>query len=470
MIAWDAFVTYILKPTVNIKLIVLSIFASSFLLRRTSMLQSLQRSSQKLSTKKMLFAVLLLAFSVRLFWVLWSPHIPPASITEDGHMWRQAQELAAGKGFRWVEGEYTARRPVGYPFFLSMLVRIFGPRLLIAELFQVLFCTINVYLLYFIGKKIRSELFGISVAFIYAFYPTAVMSVKLLMDEHLFMLLWLWGICFLIDDYQVPSYKKLSLASLIIGVSAYFRTYSALTPPAVFLAWFLGKKSGAEAFKRGILSMVIILLCAVPWGVRNYYRLGTFVPYTALLGWHLYYSNNPTADIRYPVNPDLAHGGDPEFLSAKTDVERDYAGRHAAWRWIKKNPSLFLQKALARAFYMHGLNREGWVVDDNFTTLKPERQMPSPKFLKNLHKTEQYYYVTVFWFAVVGFVLLCSNWVKNMDSRGFIYILLILSIYIVFTAIALNHRKYRFVIEPFFCILAVEALRRAFSPINTKHS
>ena len=463
MIAWNAFITYIFTPAENIKVIAFLILLAALLLRRTRTLRGFFDYIYGASYDNALFVILIAAFLLRLGWVMWSPHVPPAAITEDAYILRHATEIANGDGFISLEGHYTARRPIGYPLFLAILIKLFGNDLFVPQLFQVGFGVLVVFCLFALGSRLGSQTFGFLAAFLYTFYPTAVMSTKIIMDEHLFILLWLLSTLFLVADYEEPSYKKVIVAGLCLGISAIFRTYSLITVPIAFLVWFFVKGDFLKAFFRGVILASLVILCAAPWAIRNYYRLGSPIFYTSLLGVHLYYANNPTSDVRYPINPGLDKGGDKAFLTAQTEPERDKAGQRAAFHWIKQHPGLFLQKAVGRVCYMLGFNNEGWVVEDNFKTVEPQSRVPSPKLRKKLEKWEQYYYVFVFIFACVGMAIYFVDLRETRDSRGMSYLVLSVIFYVITTGIGLNHRKYRFVIEPLLCVLAAYGLLGSFS-------
>lgn len=462
MIAWNAFFTYILKPTTNIKVIVVTILLTAIFVRRNRRVDEVYRHLQKLPITYCLLIVLTGAFLMRLAWMLWSPHIPPAPITEELIILEHARDLAAGEGFKTRLGEWSALRPIGYPLFLAGIFKLVGENLFIPKMINVLSGTLSVFLLFQIGKQIHSNLLGLFASFAYAFYPTAIMSVSLLMDEHLFIPLWLLGIVILISDLESPAWRKFTLASIVLAVSAVIRTYSVIMVPVVFMVWLIKKEDLRKAASRCFLLAFLMFLFALPWAVRNQLRLGKPVFYTTLLGIHLYYANNPTSDVRYPVNPSREQGGDEAFLNTASEVERDLAGRKAAFQWIVKNPAIFVQKALGRSFYMLGLNREGWVIDDNFTHIRENRKPPSRRFLKFLGKFEQYYYVVVFWFGIIGILFVVAHWLQFHHSEAEIYVVTILFFYLLVTAIFLNHRKYRFSIEPFFCVLAAHCLLEAF--------
>lgn len=456
MIAWNAFYQYILEPTGNMKVLIILMLAAALILRRSVVPELIYRKFQTFSPRHALFWILLVGFGLRFFWVLWSPHVPPAAITEDENIWRHANELARGEGYLSHERNFTSYRPVGYPFFLSILIQLFGSQLWVAEFAQVLLGVGTIYGLYLMGCQLRSAGFGCMAALLFACYPPAVMATKLIADEHLFLLMWVIGIATLISDYQRPSYWKVVLAGIILGLSALVRTYSLVTIGAAFVAWGFAKRDWTSALLRTTLLGWLIFLCALPWGIRNYYRLGAFVLYTTIPGMQLYQANNPTSNVRYPVNPTIEHGCDPDFCrdEAVSEVEWDRAGRRSAWRWIRKNPGLFVQKTLGRSFYMWGLNDEGWVVWDNFNAIKEGSVPPSKWMVKKLAKTEQFAYVFLFWFFLFGLVLLFFGEIIRGEAKGWIYALMIVVLYVLVTSIALNHRKYKFALDPIFLLIA----------------
>ena len=471
MIALNSFIKYILNPASNIKIILLVFLSLSFFIRKVELKNKIYRILSKIPVKTWLIIILTLSFIIRLFWILWSQHVPPAPISEDILIFNHAKDLAAGNGFRslWT-GEPTAFRPIGYPLFLAGVFKLFGPQLAIAEFIQVAFNVLCVFCVFYISKQIVSSEFGLFAAALYAFYPTAIMSTKILLDEHLFLVLWMTSIILLVSDFQKPSLLKIIWAGLLAGLSATCRTYSIITCGIVFIAWVLTKKDLAGAIKRAVIIAVLTILCAIPWGIRNYHKIGAPVLWTTAIGTNMYFANNPTSDVRYPVNPDLEHGGDPGFLTpGLTEVQKDYAGRKAAMSWIKNNPLIFLDKMTGRIFYMLGFDSEGWVIDDNFTNLKEGAIPPSRKVKKFLAKTEQAYYVVVFLFALMGSIIFFIKWKNLGENRGLIYVIITVSLYIFATVVALNHRKYKFPIEPFLCILAAYGMIQIFfSSITTQ--
>lgn len=373
----------------------------------------------QLPIKASLSVILLASFAVRLLWILWSQHVPPAPISEDILILTHARDLSSGLGFRsyWTS-QPTAFRPIGYPLFLAGIFKLFGEQMFLAELIQVIFNVLCVLGVFYISKEAVSPHLALLAAFLYAFYPTAIMSTKILLDEHPFLVLWMLSIIFLISDLKKPSLTKVVIAGLLAGLSAVFRTYSIITCGMAFIVWVVAKRNLVEAVQRGAILFALTVLCALPWGIRNYIRLGAPVLWTTAIGTNMYFANNPTSDVRYPVNPDLEHGGDPEFLTPNlTEIQKDYAGRRSAMRWIRNNPFIFLDKMIGRIFYMMGFDPEGWVIDDNFTTVKEGTSAPSKKVKKLLMKTEQAYYVVISLFALLGSVLFFIHRSRNQMGQ-----------------------------------------------------
>jgi len=263
LIAWQSIYQYLLKPTINLKIIAVSVLVLGFWLRQRQTTVRFYERLHQLSLWPFLLFVLMLAFSTRLFWVSWSQHIPPASIVEDKLILEHAQDLAAGRGYVTEDGAPTALRPIGYPLFVASLFRVFGESMPLMEWIHVLLGVLSVFLIYYLGKQIHSEAVGIFAAFLFSIHPTAIMSTELLMDEHLFIPLWLLSLVVLLWDYHKPALWKVGLAGFILGISAEVRTYSVVTLGSGFLAVWIGKKSLKAAVLRSAVLASFIVFCAL---------------------------------------------------------------------------------------------------------------------------------------------------------------------------------------------------------------
>lgn len=463
MITWNAFYTYFIERGGNPKYAVLGILIALFVLSKTKLLDWFRVRMERISSKKWLLAVLFLAFILRLFWVLWSPYSPPAAGTEDYIMIRHAHDLADGRGYITADGAPSADRPVGYALLLAGIFKIFGENLDIVA-FMNLFCSlVTMWLIYLLGVQMKDKFTGVLGAFLLAIYPTSIFATRIVLEEHVFLPLWLGGLYLLIRDYQKPDWRKVIAAGLLFSVGAHVRTFSFAMGGVVFLMWIF-RKNFVQAVARALVVQIIILLLALPWAIRNYHKFGEPVLYTTWIGAALYFSNNDFSDVRYPVNPSLEQGGDLAFSKARTETDRNCAGKNAAIQWIKGHPSVFLQKAIGRVIYMLGITREGWIVTDNFNSIRPGRERPSGKVIKRLDKWDNDYWGIVFLLALFGLIVFFLPKEMRTHKKGLGYFFLTLLYYLSIIALTLGHRKYRFVIEPLFCILAAYGVSFFITP------
>jgi 4-amino-4-deoxy-L-arabinose transferase-like glycosyltransferase len=468
VIIWDAFYTYFLMTGERVKLFAFLILVTAFFLRKNKTAASIISSIGQIQPHLMISFILLVAVSLRVGWILWSPHIGPSAGTEDYIMLRHARELAAGQGYISTAGEFSADRPIGHALWLALIFKLFGENIWLIESLQVLFSAVAVFLVYRVARCAFSAPVSYLAAFLLAVYPPAIFATKILLEEHLFIILWLGGILILISDFQKPAWRKIISAGLLFGIAAHFRTHAFLMGALVLFAWLVLKRGFWQGFARALVVQALIIGCALPWAVRNYARLGAPILYSTWVGPAFYYANNSVSNVRYPVNPIPEEGGDMDFLTANSEVGRNRTGMKAAVEWILGHPGTFLQKSVGRAIYMLGLNREGWTVQDNFHTIREGRDPPSTFLKRQLDKMDNDYYGIIFLLSLfgVGFFLLMRRKISNWPSGC--WILMTLLYYIAICAITIGYRKYRLPIEPLFCMFAAYGIAAAWAGLKTK--
>lgn len=455
----EAFLKYFGTPAVFAKAAFIALLGLSCLRNKPAV----QKFFAFLDSSKytVLFALLLTGVGLRIAWVLYSPQAAPSAHSEDLIILRHAMDLAEGRGYVSAEGVPTAIRPVGYPFFLSLLYRLWGgERMLWMELLQAVMSGFTLFFVFRIGNQLQGPAMGLLGTALLAFSPTSIFAAKIILGEHLYLPLFLGGISFLISDLKNPRYLTLVTAAFLLGISAHVRTYSFALGAVVFIVWIMVKGNFRQAITRAFLFQVIVLLLALPWALRNSKALGSPVLYTTSIGTALYFGNNPNPD---QVNFPIEKGGDADYLQAQTEVERNQAGKRAAFRWIQENPGKFLNRVLVRIAYVLGINREQWVVTDNFHTLAPGRVPPSDAFKNRLAQLDQSYYAVIFMLAAAGLAIFIVNYIKKREAAGLWWIVMILCYYLSIIGVTLGHRKYRYPVETLFCLLAAFALNKLWN-------
>ena len=166
MIIWDTFSQYFLNTAQTYKIIVVVVIAVAILLQRTAMVQKSYEWISKQDTRKLLWVILIIAFILRIVWVLWSPQTDPSAGTEDTKILKHATDLAAGNGYIDKQGNPIARRPFAYPLFLAFLFKLFGKQIWLVEMLQVFFGVISVALVFWIGRLVANRHIALFAAFL----------------------------------------------------------------------------------------------------------------------------------------------------------------------------------------------------------------------------------------------------------------------------------------------------------------
>lgn len=411
-----------------------------------------------------------IGFFLRCLWVMVSPQSPPSPNSEDLIMIQLARDLAEDRGFVNSAGQATAVRPFAYPLLMSLVFRLLnawnlhGLALPCIEILQGFFSALVIVLLFFLGRQMVHSGVGLAAALFWTFSPTSILSAKIILDEHLFILFWLGGIYYFIKDFKRPCWKSLMAGAFLTGIASQFRTFSFAMGAVVFILGVIYKRKLFPALSRTLVTQIIILTLAVPWAVRNYYRLGSPILYTSVIGTALYFGNNPNPN---QVNNPLSQGGDPDYLLAETEVEQNAAGVRAAARWIKHHPGDFAVRFMSRILYLPSLHQKSWVVDDNFTTIAPHKVRPSEKIINLFHRLDQYYYASILTCVFLSLILLALPRTPSQDRAGLGWAFGAVLYYLFFIGLTLAHPKYRFAIEPLFYLCAAYAFRWISDPFET---
>ncbi len=309
------------------------------------------------SIRLLLIMVIILAFLLRLGWVLLKPL---RSIEKDAvHYDDIAVNLLAGKGFSLSDEHLlpadrmpdrsprpTARRPVLYPMFLAGVYKLFGRSFTAVGVVQALLGTLTVYLICLLGRMATGRApVGLIAAALSAIYLPFIRYAGSLLTETLFLFLAVLGFHYMFIALR-ESKIKWSLIAGMIGGLAFLCRPTAIGFPLVFVllvitAIKLGKRR--RPVLKSAAYLVAFLVFYSGWLARNYHTFGAFIPTFTSAGYNLFVGSYPSARGKANIPLDEHPVELRRKLEGKGEVEANRIFMHAALGNIRNHPGAYLK-------------------------------------------------------------------------------------------------------------------------------
>jgi len=273
------------------------------------------------------------AMVLRLLWIFL---VNPPQVSDFVWYYDRAVDMAKGRGYA-VNGIPTAYWPVGYPGFLGLLFRAFGPSVFLAKLANIAFYSGILILSYHISRRIfHSETAARITVLLLSFSPNHIAFTSILSTEILFAFLLLLGAVLFV--FRPGRLAWLLLSGIAWGLATLTKT-QAVFVPVIFLLLF---SSNVRSFlKSGVTVYLALLLVITPWMARNDRVLGKPLLSTNG-GIVLFIGNNPYANGEQiwdqHVTSQLDESGVGHVIFDGNEVRREEVARNLAIHYIMKNP------------------------------------------------------------------------------------------------------------------------------------
>ncbi|MGA7060935.1 MAG: glycosyltransferase family 39 protein [Candidatus Acidiferrales bacterium] len=312
--------------------------------------QSMNKALRSAATS--IWIILFVALAVRLgfMWQYQSSH-PKQAVSvipflfESGNI---AHSLATGHGFSSpfrVDTGPTAWMTPAFPLLLAGIFRLFGAYTFHAweaiVLFNILCCMLACVPIFYAGKRIGEVGLAAGAAWLWAIFPNAILiPVESMWDASVSALLVatiLWATLALAESDRMRDWCAYGLlwgATLMVNA-----TLAALLP--LLLGWraYRQQLQKRSWFGRATATLAIVVLCSVPWTIRNHMVFHHFVPLRSVLGLQLWLGNNDrTQDIfRGDLHP-IYNAGEREKYIAMGEIAYMHEKRQEAVRYMLSHP------------------------------------------------------------------------------------------------------------------------------------
>jgi 4-amino-4-deoxy-L-arabinose transferase-like glycosyltransferase len=363
-----------------------------------------------------------------------------------------AANLASGRGFVGVDGHPTAARPPLLPLALSALYRIFGVKIEVGRIFEVLLGVAVVGLTYLVAARLFSPRVALAAAALATVNPYLIFISSYLLTENLYTILLLATVLVLAKGGGLgpAGLRSLLAAGCLMGFASLTR------PNAVFLAafivpailfWDRGPALGRLTKVAALLVAIVVTI--TPWAMRNHAKLGSWVVFTTHGGITFYQSNN-----RLVCDEPSLHGSVApreslpgwETIRDANEVDGDKLAWSFARTFLRQNPGLIPRLAAEKLLRFWRLRSHA-----PWSGVKSGWWWNKSMLLGNLASRFDFgviYASLVFPFALVGVIV---------SARAYreLYILYAIIVVHVFVALAFyGSLRARIPIEPVIAIFA----------------
>jgi 4-amino-4-deoxy-L-arabinose transferase-like glycosyltransferase len=269
----------------------------------------------------------------------------------------------------------TAYSPALYCYSLVPWFALFGINFLGPRLMHAVFLAAAAWFLYRIGERLINRRVGLLAAAIWALYPEMIFLGMRIAPENLMfplMLAMLW----LVSAPEARMFRRTALAGgALTGLAAWTNPSLQLLGVVVPAHWWLnGHLKGREGWKRLALFVIGGILVIAPWTVRNYIKLGAFIPLRTAFAFNVWRGNHVGASGTCrnldQINVDNTLPKEyAEYVEAHMvpdEVARDRFFAAEVKKFISEHPAQYLKLSLTRFLYYwwrdptHPLTRSPW--------------------------------------------------------------------------------------------------------------
>jgi 4-amino-4-deoxy-L-arabinose transferase-like glycosyltransferase len=280
--------------------------------------------------------IVLIAFALRLLWLLLIPVIP----VSDSVMYHEfAKSISSGNGYAFPAGNLTAYWPVGTPAIYAFLYTLFGESFIVIAVFNLVVGLLTLVLMMQLARLWFNEPTAYIVGILYAIWPSQIQFTTILASETIFNVFILLGLFF----WYRPQSNTLSnwiIGTIFFVAATYVRPIALLVPFILIGLSFLRGFDFKQLFSSSIVTVITMTILIAPWAARNHDLFGEFVLISTNGGPVFWMGNNPDSTGEYmPL---------PENLKFDSETERADYFKSEAIKHIKQEPGIFAKRLVKR--------------------------------------------------------------------------------------------------------------------------
>ena len=404
------------------------------------------------NTHRLLIAVIALAAVLRFGWVLYAQTIPGSDFHQYDLL---AQRLANGEGYVDEFGEPSAFYAIGWPFFLSIVYRIFGYSLIAAQLVNALMAVVSIALVFAIARYLLDDRISLIATLLVAINPTLVLYSSTHGTESLFILQLLLISWLLMRSVKSSTTNGLILIGILTGLAVLVRPVAICIPVGAFAADFLiNRHDVRNSLKKALIIVGITIVIVSPWIVRNSMVVGSTTLQTSS-GVVLWIGHNPDATGGLMPPPLIegvgAPGARPGAGENITEAEANSVYTSAAIKSVLDNPLRTVTLIPRKMFELWAGHRHAV----NHSTRHNDRGIPD-SIINFLPFLTQIYLVLLISLVLIAYGMKISR--RLWLTRAGLSLAGALFFWNAYHALNFGSGRYHVPMEPFLAIMAASAI------------
>ena len=409
--------------------------------------------------RKFLFVIIAAGFILRLLFIIETQNSPFIQhLFSDSKIYNDWAKEIVSSG-NWFGSNVFFMSPF-YPYFIAVFYKIFGESVLLIRIIQVLISSINIFIIYLIGRELFNKTIGYAAAVIAAFYSMFIFYSGLLLSETIQIFTVSVLVYYLITTIQKKLEKDWFWVGLLLGICAIIRA-NILLFILFLIAWFVFKIYSKEYQGNYIKKSLIFLILGtsipiIPVTLNNYLAANDFVLITSNGGINFYLGNNSNSQgvFSAPAEFDFYNDMSGQKYAEKI-LNKKLKPSEASSYWydrgftfIEDKPfkavELFLTKVFL--FFGSGDNPQSSVMDKGF-------------YKDNYSKILQ---LPLFGFAFISYLAIPGLILSGEDKKKLMIIYLFILSYTIATVIFFVNGRYRLALTPLLIVFAAFTILKIY--------
>jgi 4-amino-4-deoxy-L-arabinose transferase-like glycosyltransferase len=278
---------------------------------------------------------------------------------------RIARSIALGQGYASptdLQTGPTAWTAPVYPYILGQVFKVFGiyshASGWVILVFNSIFAALTCWTLYRIAERMFGPSVARGTAWTWAVFPYVIYwPVRVVWDVCLSTFLLTLALLLALRMRPKAKIRDWIFYGLLWGLIALTNTALIILLPFL-LAW-IGYPAWRKSIKPIALCLLIVVVCVVPWTIRNYREFGRFVLIRDNLFLELHEANNESANALWTRTEHP--GNDPEAMKHFQELgEIRYMEetKHEFWTFVREHPGTFIWFTVERVFYFWAAPRQ----------------------------------------------------------------------------------------------------------------